>query len=320
VYQYASYVAVNISSPNTKNLRQLQGGDELDALLAQLKAEQLKLADTHKKYVPLAVKIAPDLDSEQIKQIAALLIKHKIDGVIATNTTLSREGVENLPHGNETGGLSGAPVKDKSTAVIRQLATELNGALPIIGVGGILRGADAMEKMQAGAALVQVYSGLVYRGQDVMATSFIVLCIHFLGRSLTDLSVFGLNLGGSNQYAVLLIAIVLIIYWLGMYLAYSVRDFGIQNEQFHLIEKYIADIKERISTVEQYLNDKSVYGGYRVEFDNLTNLLAVHDKQQTRTASVRGLNGILHKVEYWTPIIVGIAAFIILLIEIFHIN
>jgi dihydroorotate dehydrogenase len=168
VYQYASYVDINISSPNTKNLRQLQGGDELDALLAQLKAEQLKLADTHKKYVPLAVKIAPDLDSEQIKQIATLLTKHKIDGVIATNTTLSREGVENLPHGNETGGLSGAPVKDKSTAVIRQLAAELNGALPIIGVGGILKGADAVEKMQAGAALVQVYSGLVYRGQGLV--------------------------------------------------------------------------------------------------------------------------------------------------------
>ena len=168
VYQYASYVAVNISSPNTKNLRQLQGGDELDALLGQLKAEQLKLADTHGKYVPLAVKIAPDLDTEQIKQIAALLIKHKIDGVIATNTTLSREGVENLPHGNETGGLSGAPVRDRSTAVIRQLAAELNGALPIIGVGGILKGADAAEKMQAGAALVQVYSGLVYRGQELV--------------------------------------------------------------------------------------------------------------------------------------------------------
>jgi dihydroorotate dehydrogenase len=168
VYQHASYVAVNISSPNTKNLRQLQGGDELDALLAQLKAEQLKLADAHGKYVPLAVKIAPDLDGEQIKQIAALLIKHKIDGVIATNTTLSREGVEGLPHGNETGGLSGAPVRDRSTAIIRQLAIELNGALPIIGVGGILKGTDAVEKMQAGAALVQVYSGLVYRGQELV--------------------------------------------------------------------------------------------------------------------------------------------------------
>ena len=133
VYAHASYVAVNISSPNTKNLRQLQGGDELDALLSQLKTEQEKLAQQHGKYVPLAVKIAPDLDAEQIKQIAALLTKHHIDGVIATNTTLARDGVENLPHGNETGGLSGAPVREKSTAVIRQLAAELQGALPIIG-------------------------------------------------------------------------------------------------------------------------------------------------------------------------------------------
>lgn len=164
VYAHASYVTVNISSPNTKNLRQLQGGDELDALLGQLKAEQLRLADAHGSYVPLAVKIAPDLDGEQIKQIAALLTRHRIDGVIATNTTLSREGVENLPHGNESGGLSGAPVRAKSTAVIRALAAELHGALPIIGVGGILQGADALEKMQAGAALVQLYSGLIYRG------------------------------------------------------------------------------------------------------------------------------------------------------------
>ena len=164
VYEHASYVAVNISSPNTKNLRQLQGGDELDALLAQLKAEQEKLAQQHGRYVPLAVKIAPDLDTDQIKNIAALLMRHRIDGVIATNTTLSRDGVENLKHGNETGGLSGAPVRDKSTAVIRQLAAELQGALPIIGVGGILCGTDAAEKMQAGAMLVQVYSGLIYRG------------------------------------------------------------------------------------------------------------------------------------------------------------
>ena len=164
VYAHASYVAVNISSPNTKNLRQLQGGDELDALLAQLKAEQEKLAQQHGRYVPLAVKIAPDLDTDQIKNIAALLMRHRIDGVIATNTTLSREGVEGLPNGDETGGLSGAPVRDKSTAVIRQLAAELQGALPIIGVGGILCGTDAAEKMQAGAMLVQVYSGLIYRG------------------------------------------------------------------------------------------------------------------------------------------------------------
>jgi dihydroorotate dehydrogenase len=171
VYAHASYVAINISSPNTKNLRQLQGGDELDALLAQLKAEQEKLAQQHGKYVPLAVKIAPDLDSEQIKQIASLLIKHRIDGVIATNTTLAREGVEGLPHGNETGGLSGAPVREKSTAVIRQLAAELKGALPIIGVGGILQGEHALEKMQASAALVQIYSGMIYRGWELVAES-----------------------------------------------------------------------------------------------------------------------------------------------------
>ena len=169
VYAHASYIAINISSPNTKNLRQLQGGDELDALLGQLKAEQEKLAQQHGKYVPLAVKIAPDLDSEQIKQIAALLTKHRIDGVIATNTTLSREGVEGLPHGNETGGLSGVPVREKSTAVIRALSAELQGALPIIGVGGILKGADALEKMQAGASLVQMYSGMIYRGWELVA-------------------------------------------------------------------------------------------------------------------------------------------------------
>jgi dihydroorotate dehydrogenase len=169
VYEHASYVAINISSPNTANLRQLQGGDELDALLSQLKAEQDKLAQQFGKYVPIAVKIAPDLDSEQVKQIAALLLKHRIDGVIATNTTLSREGVENLPYGAEPGGLSGAPLRDKSTAVIRQLASELQGALPIIGVGGIMRGMDAAEKINAGAALVQIYSGLIYRGPSLVA-------------------------------------------------------------------------------------------------------------------------------------------------------
>ncbi len=176
VYAHASYVTVNISSPNTKNLRQLQGGDELDALLAQLKAEQLKLAETHGRYTPLAVKIAPDLDVEQIKQIAALLLKHRIDGVIATNTTLAREGVEHLPHGNEAGGLSGAPVREKSTAVIRQLATELQGALPIIGAGGILSGADAAEKIEAGASLVQIYSGLIYRGPALVGECCAAIC------------------------------------------------------------------------------------------------------------------------------------------------
>ncbi len=164
VYAHASYITVNISSPNTKNLRQLQNDEALDALLGQLKAEQTKLADQHGRYVPLALKIAPDMESDQIAQIARLLMQHQIDGVIATNTTLARDAVAHLPHGNETGGLSGAPVRDKSTAVIRQLAAELQGALPIIGVGGILCGADAAEKIQAGASLVQIYSGLIYRG------------------------------------------------------------------------------------------------------------------------------------------------------------
>jgi dihydroorotate dehydrogenase len=164
VYAHASYITVNISSPNTRNLRQLQDETALDDLLAQLKAEQQKLADMHGKYVPIALKIAPDMEGEQIAQIARLLMQHSLDGVIATNTTLTREGVEHLMHGNETGGLSGAPVKDKSTYVIRQLADQLQGSLPIIGAGGILNGADATEKIKAGAALVQIYSGLIYRG------------------------------------------------------------------------------------------------------------------------------------------------------------
>jgi len=169
VYAHASYITVNISSPNTKNLRQLQDEDALNNLLAQLKSEQQKLADAHGKYVPIALKIAPDMEGEQIAQIARLLMQHGIDGVIATNTTLGRIGVENLPNGNETGGLSGAPVRDKSTAVIRQLAAELQGALPIIGVGGILQGADAAEKIAAGASLVQIYSGLIYRGPSLIS-------------------------------------------------------------------------------------------------------------------------------------------------------
>lgn len=169
VYAHASYITVNISSPNTKNLRSLQDNDALDALLKLLKAEQQKLADTHGKYVPIALKIAPDMEAEQVSQIAQLLMAHHIDGVIATNTTLSRTGVEGLPHGEEAGGLSGAPVHDKSTTVIRLLAAELQGALPIIGVGGILHGADASEKIKAGASLVQIYSGLIYRGPALIS-------------------------------------------------------------------------------------------------------------------------------------------------------
>ena len=168
VYAHASYVTINISSPNTKNLRQLQGGAELDVLLTQLKTEQKVLADIHGKYVPLAVKIAPDLDDEQIREVATLLLRHGIDGVIATNTTLSRTGVEHLPQHDEAGGLSGAPLRDKSTYVIRQLSATLQGALPIIGVGGILRGEDALKRIQAGATLVQLYSGLIYRGKGLV--------------------------------------------------------------------------------------------------------------------------------------------------------
>ncbi|MGZ3253946.1 MAG: dihydroorotate dehydrogenase (quinone), partial [Burkholderiaceae bacterium] len=164
VYPYANYVTVNISSPNTKNLRQLQGATELDALLSQLKEAQQRLADQHKRYVPIALKIAPDIDAEQIKTIADALLRHKIDGVIATNTTLSRDAVKGMPHGEEAGGLSGSPVLQLSNTVIRGLKAELGDALPIIGVGGILSGADAQAKVDAGAALVQLYTGLIYRG------------------------------------------------------------------------------------------------------------------------------------------------------------
>ena len=164
VYPYASYVTVNVSSPNTKNLRQLQGASELDALLSQLKDAQNRLAEQHKRYVPIALKIAPDIDSEQIKTIAAALLRHQIDGVIATNTTITRDAVKGMHHGEEAGGLSGAPVFALSNQVIRGLKAELGDALPIIGVGGIFSGQDAQAKLDAGAALVQIYSGLIYRG------------------------------------------------------------------------------------------------------------------------------------------------------------
>ena len=164
VYPYAAYVTVNISSPNTKNLRQLQQASELDALLSSLKQAQSRLADTHGRYVPLVLKIAPDLDDEQIDTIASALLRNHIDGVIATNTTITREAVQGLTHANETGGLSGAPVRDLSTRVIRALHQVLQGEIPIIGVGGILNGVDAHEKMAAGASLIQLYTGLIYRG------------------------------------------------------------------------------------------------------------------------------------------------------------
>ncbi|MGB4812709.1 MAG: quinone-dependent dihydroorotate dehydrogenase [Methylophilaceae bacterium] len=164
VYANASYIAINISSPNTKNLRALQEKEALSSLLATLKLTQTKLANQHGKYVPITLKIAPDLAFEQVNEIADLLIMHKFDGVIATNTTLARDRVQGMEYANEAGGLSGAPVQEKSTLVIKQLSNRLQGAVPIIGVGGILNGADAAEKIAAGASLVQIYSGLIYRG------------------------------------------------------------------------------------------------------------------------------------------------------------
>lgn len=169
VYPYASYVVVNISSPNTKNLRQLQEREALAGLLSALKSEQAQLAQEHGRYVPIALKIAPDLEPEQVGEIAGLLLQYQIDAVIATNTTLSRDAVAGLPHAEETGGLSGAPARTKSTTVIRQLAQHLQGQIPIIGVGGIMSGEDALEKIEAGASLVQVYSGLIYRGPRLIS-------------------------------------------------------------------------------------------------------------------------------------------------------
>lgn len=168
VYADASYIAINISSPNTKNLRELQKDEALDALLGQLKARQATLADRYGKYVPLALKIAPDLDETQISAIADALRRHRMDAVIATNTTLGRQGIENSPYAKEAGGLSGAPVFEKSTAVLKQLSGLLAGEIPIIGVGGILSGADAAAKIEAGAKLIQIYSGYIFRGPELV--------------------------------------------------------------------------------------------------------------------------------------------------------
>ena len=167
-YPVASYITVNISSPNTQNLRQLQGGNELDQLLAALADEKLRLRDMHKKHVPLFLKIAPDLEADQIRIIAELLQKYQIDAVIATNTTIRRDTVSHLPLGQESGGLSGEPVRSLSTSVVSQLHQHLRGSVPIIGVGGILSGRDAQEKISAGASLVQLYSGLIYQGPDLI--------------------------------------------------------------------------------------------------------------------------------------------------------
>ena len=173
VYRLASYVTVNISSPNTKNLRQLQGESELDDLLGRLKQRQQALAETHGRYVPLVLKIAPDLDADQITAIADALRRNHIDGVIATNTTISRDGIQNHRLSEQQGGLSGAPLTRPSTEVTRRLAEALRGEIPIIAAGGVMSGGDAREKLDAGASLVQIYSGLIYRGPGLVKE-----CIH----------------------------------------------------------------------------------------------------------------------------------------------
>lgn len=164
VYPYASYVTVNISSPNTKNLRDLQNEDQLGGLLSALKEKQSELHKQHNKYVPVVLKIAPDMDDEALKVVADTLLANNIDGLIATNTTLSREGVDQYANGNEQGGLSGAPLTKRSTEVVKTLVGYLGDKIPVIAAGGIMSAEDAQAKIDAGAKLVQVYSGLIYKG------------------------------------------------------------------------------------------------------------------------------------------------------------
>jgi len=168
VYPHADYVTVNISSPNTKNLRALQSDEALDALLGQLQERRQQLIQQHGRTVPMFVKIAPDLDETQVGVIAATLQKNGIDGVIATNTTISRDAVQGLRHAEETGGLSGAPVLEASNQVIRQLRAALGPRYPIIGVGGVMSAADARAKRDAGADLIQIYTGLIYEGPELV--------------------------------------------------------------------------------------------------------------------------------------------------------
>lgn len=168
VLPFASYVTINISSPNTPELRHLQHGELLQQLLHTLKQEQLAYHGTQQKYVPLVVKIAPDLTEDELQQMAKIFLQEKIDGVIATNTTLKREGVEGLPFASETGGLSGKPLAKAATAVIKQLSGMLENKIPIIGCGGVMSAADVEEKLAAGASLIQIYTGLIYQGPGLI--------------------------------------------------------------------------------------------------------------------------------------------------------
>jgi dihydroorotate dehydrogenase len=171
VYPHADYVTINISSPNTKNLRELQSDDALEALLKAVSAERERLAQSHGRRVPVFVKIAPDLDETQIKFLAEALLRHKMDGVIATNTTLSRAAVAGMQHEHEAGGLSGTPVLEASNKVIKSLRATLGKAFPIIGVGGIMSAKDAVSKIKAGADVVQIYTGLIYQGGALVTQS-----------------------------------------------------------------------------------------------------------------------------------------------------
>jgi dihydroorotate dehydrogenase len=178
VYPHADYVTVNISSPNTKNLRALQSDEALDALLGALAQRRGELANQHGRHVPMFVKIAPDLDEAQVDVIAATLKRHGMDGVVATNTTISREAVKGLPHAEETGGLSGAPVLEASNRVIAQLRKALGAGFPIIGVGGVMSGEDAVSKIRAGADVVQIYTGLIYKGPELVREAALALKKH----------------------------------------------------------------------------------------------------------------------------------------------
>ena len=179
IYEHADYVTINISSPNTQNLRSLQTDQALDSLLSALNERKQALAEKHQRRVPVFLKIAPDLDDDQVAVIASSLLKHQMDGVIATNTTLSRDAVQGMKHGAETGGLSGAPVLAASNRVIRLLRHQLGPAFPIMGVGGILSGYDAVSKIEAGADVVQIYTGLIYKGPAL---------VHEVAKSLQQLA------------------------------------------------------------------------------------------------------------------------------------
>ena len=168
VYPHADYVTINISSPNTPGLRTLQFGESLDTLLAELKKAQSELAQQHEKYVPMAVKVAPDLTLDEVSQLAEAFSKHKIDAVIATNTTMDRDAVAGLDNAEEAGGLSGAPVFEKSTEIVKLFREALDDDLPIIAAGGIMSAEQALAKLDAGASLVQIYSGLIYQGPKLI--------------------------------------------------------------------------------------------------------------------------------------------------------